>query len=312
MQTERGMDSKDFADAKQELGSRLNGLSDELDHYLASEYGIDRNNIPSEKKYNKGFAKWRKSLQPFHWFIEFYGIIKDSGFDVIIGNPPYVSAAKVRKEHAIQGYNTVSCPNIYAWVLERISDVVQQEGRTGMIVPLSLGFSRDFDPLRNLLFAEYGENWFSSFGRIPSALFSFDVRVRNTIHIGHKSSKTKQRYATRLHRWFESARSFLFELLEYAPFSPELWQNRIPKINTPELSATLEKCFKQTHTTVGTSFYSKPTRYVLHFKKTAYNWLNFCTKLPPCYDENGKPIEHTEFGDLYFLNSELGMLLFYS
>jgi len=50
MQTERGMDSKDFADAKQELGSRLNGLSDELDHYLASEYGIDRNNIPSEKK----------------------------------------------------------------------------------------------------------------------------------------------------------------------------------------------------------------------------------------------------------------------
>lgn len=174
-----------------------------------------------------------------------------------------------------------------------------------MIVPLSLGFSRDFDSLRNLFFAEYGENWFSSFGRIPSALFTFDVRVRNTIHIGHKSSKAKRQYATRLHRWFESARSFLFELLEYAPFSPELWQNRIPKINTPELSAALEKCFKQTHTTVGTSLYSKPTRYVLHFKKTAYNWLNFCTKLPPCYDENGKLIEHTEFGDLYFLNSEL-------
>ncbi|MBC2696345.1 MAG: hypothetical protein HF982_13935 [Desulfobacteraceae bacterium] len=52
MQTGHGMDSKDFSDAKQNLGSRLKLLADELDRCLASEYGIDRNSIPSEKKYN--------------------------------------------------------------------------------------------------------------------------------------------------------------------------------------------------------------------------------------------------------------------
>lgn len=77
------MDTKNFSDAKQELGSRLKLLSDELDRYLASEYGIDRNSISSEKKYNKEFAQWQESHQPFHWFSEFYGIVNEGGFDVI-------------------------------------------------------------------------------------------------------------------------------------------------------------------------------------------------------------------------------------
>ena len=100
MQTGFGMDakdfSKDFVDAKQKLGNKLTALGDELDHYLASDYGIDQKNIPRESEYQKRFTQWRGSHQPFHWFIEFYGIIKEGGFDVIIGNPPYVEYAKLR------------------------------------------------------------------------------------------------------------------------------------------------------------------------------------------------------------------------
>jgi hypothetical protein len=106
MQTGFGMDSKGFSDAKEELSSRLNDLADELDRYLASEYGIDRNSIPSEKKYNREFAQWRESHQPFHWFSEFYGIINEGGFDVIIGNPPYVEYKKMRKNYLVKGYKT--------------------------------------------------------------------------------------------------------------------------------------------------------------------------------------------------------------
>jgi len=289
----------EIARAKADLQNRLARLDDELNRYLAIEYG--------KKLENKvEYEKWLKSHQPFHWFVEFYGIVhRKGGFDVIIGNPPYVNASKVRKEYNVKGYDNASCPDIYAWVLERVSDLTQNEGYSGMIVPLSLGFSGDFEPCRKLLFTEYGENWFSSFGRIPSALFNFDVRVRNTIHLGRKSKKFKALHTTRLHRWFEAARSPLFQLLEYALFTPELWQNRIPKINTAELSAAIEKCFKHTHATVSTSLYPKQTRHDLHFKKTAYNWLNFCINLPPCYDEVGKLIGHTEFGDIYLSNSEL-------
>ena len=41
MQTTLDMDAGEFADAKQELRNRLRKLADELDRYLASEYGVD-------------------------------------------------------------------------------------------------------------------------------------------------------------------------------------------------------------------------------------------------------------------------------
>ncbi len=44
MQTEQGMEAKDFSDAKLELRKRLKVLEDELNRYLAQEYGID---VPS-------------------------------------------------------------------------------------------------------------------------------------------------------------------------------------------------------------------------------------------------------------------------
>jgi Eco57I restriction-modification methylase len=88
MQTDYGMDARDFAVAKQELRSRLAKLTDELDRYLAGAYSVYPGNA-------KAYDQWRKSHQPFHWFAEFYGIMQRGGFDVIIGNPPYVELKAV-------------------------------------------------------------------------------------------------------------------------------------------------------------------------------------------------------------------------
>ena len=97
MQTEFGMDAGDFRGAKKELRLRLAELNEELNHYLAREYGIDI-------KKPAVFEKWRDSHQPFHWFVEFYSIIDRGGFDVIIGNPPY-SGSPSNEVH-------VSCPSL--------------------------------------------------------------------------------------------------------------------------------------------------------------------------------------------------------
>lgn len=169
-----------------------------------------------------------------------------------------------------------------------------------MIVPLSLSFSTDFTDCRNLIFEEYGASWFSSFARIPSALFNFDVRVRNTIHIGHKSGASKQTHTTRIHRWFEAARPHLFETICYARFNAKLWRHRIPKLDTMSLTLAFERRLASSRSTVGISLSPTRTPHTLHFKKTAYNWLNFCRELPPCYDGNGENIPHTKFGTLYF------------
>lgn len=303
MQTEHGMDAKEFHGAKKNLRERLDALDDELDRYLAGEYGVDA-------KKPKDVEKWRESHQPFHWFVEFYEIVKRGGFDVIIGNPPYISAAKVRREYSIKNYQTINCSDIYASVLERCINVLFESGRFGMIVPLSLTFSGDFGSLRQLLYSRYSANWFSSFARIPAALFSAEVRVRNTIHLGHKGKPQLQAHSTVLHRWFEQARPHLFANLYYADFSPTLYNGLIPKVNSTSLAKALEQSFIQGKKTLASCFAPRETEHVLHFKKSAYNWLCFCRELPPCYDNRGRLIAHTKFGSVYFTSAEIRDLAF--
>ena len=281
---------------KQNLRERVGALDGKLDRYLANAYGVEVEEAGE-------FEKWRSSHDPFHWFAEFYGIMRNGGFDVVIGNPPYVSAAKVRKTYTVKAYTTERCPDIYAWCLERVSQLVRENGNTGMIVPLSLGFSGDFSEMRSLLYSTYKTNWFSSFGRIPAALFSHDVRVRNIIHIGAKSGKGDN-YTTRLHRWFDTERSGLLNLMSYSRFDPTLWSGRIPKINTQALMDAFENAAGR-RKWLAHSISTSPTRYQLFFKKTAYNWLNFCREMPPCYDKKGKPTPQTKFGTMHFEKAAL-------
>ena len=288
-QSEVGYSAEFVRAIKAAILKPLGELRVELDGLLSVAYGqTGANKLPA----------FRKSHQPFHWWVEFYGIMKSGGFDVIVGNPPYVATSKVRKDYTVLGYVTERCTDIYAWCIERSSQIINENGYTGMIVPLSIGFSGDFAPLRSLLDKTYRGNWFSSFGRIPAALFAADVRVRNTIHIGSKQHSIGS-FTTRLHRWFESERATLLHLLSYASFNPARWKGRIPKLNTSRLIQAFEENAAK-NVSLNDILAIRETKHRLHFKKTAYNWLNFCRKMPPCFDEFGKAIEHTKFGECYF------------
>lgn len=79
--------SDNFKKAKAELNKRLKQLNHKLNIYLASNYGITE----PENRQKQQYKNWLETHQPFHWFAEFYDIINgNGGFDVIIGNPPYV------------------------------------------------------------------------------------------------------------------------------------------------------------------------------------------------------------------------------
>ena len=106
-----------------------------------------------------------------------------------------------------------------------------------MIVPLSLGVQLTDSPAcESNLYEECAMTmWLSSFGRIPSALFSFDTRVTNTIYLARKSSESpSNRSDSRLdyHRWFEvSASRYCSDLgLSYASFSPSTVRRADPKV----------------------------------------------------------------------------------
>ena len=79
----------DLVASKSSLQKSLEKMRTELDFFLAQEYQID----PARRK--KAFQAWRESHQPFHWLVEFYGLMNQGGFDVIIGNPPYLEISKI-------------------------------------------------------------------------------------------------------------------------------------------------------------------------------------------------------------------------
>ncbi len=302
MQTGHDMDASEFSVAKLKLRNRLDGLREELNRYLAKEYDVKAAD-------RIAYKQWRDSHQPFHWFVEFYGIMSSGGFDVIIGNPPYVATGKIRKSYSVRNMETEGCPDVYAWILERTANLLSDKGRSGKIVPLSLGFSSQFDVCRKFLFRHYEQNWFSSFGRIPDALFSFNVRVRNTVHLGHRSADPRVSYSTRLHRWYKEARALLFDNIQYVRFQPKLWDHRVPKLNTQPLAQAFESALERGKTLELTL--QRVTNHKLYFKQTAYNWLTVCRILPPCY-EGMQQVPHSKVADLYFVDAntrELAMLL---
>ena len=179
-----------------------------------------------------------------------------------------------------------------------------------MIVPLSLGFSADFVTCREMLFSQYAQNWFLSFGRIPSALFSFDVRVRNTIHLGYRASRTAQAcYTTRLHRWFDIERPNLFQLVRFARFSSAAWDGRVPKADSTSLVSAIE-LLSTTCKTVAQEFSVGLQENALHYRSTAYNWLNFCYVQPPCLDKSGNEIGQSQFSTQGFNSAAVRDTLF--
>ena len=179
-----------------------------------------------------------------HWFTEFYKILKDGGFDVIIGNPPYVEYSKVKKDYTIKGYKTESCGNLYAFVMERSMILGKKYGRCGMIVPLS-GHSTDrMKPLITNFYSKAKLLYIMNISgdAHPSVLFP-GVNFRLAIFLASTHSQNKGLHATKHSKWFTEEREGLFQLLEYVPVNRKS-QNFIPKLSTSLHGDIIEKLLK--------------------------------------------------------------------
>ena len=298
MQTDYGMDASDFADAKLELRERLDALRAELDRYLATgEYGVREDD-------ERGYAQWRASHQPFHWFVEFYGIMHNGGFDVIVGNPPFVEYSTIRKVYTIDGYVTERCGNLYAFTMERSLVLLRVRGRFSFVTPISLTAAQRMAPLQSLLFEQNSVMWLSNFALRPAALFP-GVMQRISICITQKGANGVA-FTTDYITWYAAERPTLFHRMRYLSIGESRQSYSIPKVNDSVGHSAIIKALS--HQSPWASYKQFKGNHIIYYHNAGGYWVKTFT-FPPYYRSLKDPDKkHTTISELRMPSLELAAL----
>ncbi len=277
---------------KQTLRERLRSLDNHLDRLLATEYGVN----PKEAA---EYESWRASHQPFHWFIEFYGVMNKGGFDVVIGNPPYVEYKTVGYD--VGALRSFKFPDIYGYVVMQSYRIKSSKGRCGLIVPLSLNFSFEFVHLRREL-AKAGVHWLSSYDNIPAALFA-GVGQRCTIIVS--AADDAGLFTSRLLRWRAPYRASLMSNVSYSKVPQEIDLGRFGVPRVPDSkSRRLLNLHIEASKAKPTVSAKGPEVVRLGFSSTARNFLSTYLNGPPNVFDDGTVSWDAALGPSLALSSQ--------
>jgi len=206
---------------KNDIQNKLNDINHKINKSFADSYYDTKSLEEYEEKY-----------QPFNWIVNFYSVISSGGFDVIIGNPPYVEYSKIQKDYKVLphtsiktlskddlkptafGYKTFKCGNLYPFVMERSFNILRHSGRFGMIVPLTSISNNNMSDLQYIL-KQHKKLFISNFEIRPSKLFDGVDQRLSIIMIQNDTNETET-YTTNILRWYADNRNNLFKSITYS------------------------------------------------------------------------------------------------
>jgi hypothetical protein len=289
---ENAEDESETASLKSEIVSTTQSLRD-----IA-----DRAYMESEGRATSDFEGWRDLARPLHWFIEFPHVIENGGFDVVIGNPPYVRRGDIT--YVFTGFETDLCPDVFAPCMERAASLSRTGGGFAMIVPIAFQFSSDYDAARRVIRKLVPWRCASTHSRNPSALFTAGLGVRSTIVAGFRS-KDDACFVTETRRWVENFRPHLFHATRFALTPADSDSAPWPRLGSAKL-VELYSSLKGSPGILGLD--TRKHGASLGFKQTALYYLSVFVDEPPAWLPNGDRTAQTKVGWLQFESeSERGL-----
>lgn len=266
-----------YAD-KQAVTAQLADTAEALNQRLAALYGVDVRN-------RAAYTKWLKSHEPFHWCSEFYEIVEErGGFDVIVGNPPYVEYSKVKNDYKIIGYETESCGNLYANVIERCLSCATKSTMIGMIVQLPIICTDRMIPMQQKFLDENRALWFANFDDRPAKLFDGLEHIRATIFIVGTAVNTKYIQSTNYTRWHSEFRQYVFSLVNYGDIVSSIMKGSFPKRNNRIFIDVFDKLNNKKP--VIAELITKNSACELYYHNAPQYWIRATDRVPFFWKEN--------------------------
>jgi hypothetical protein len=226
--------------AKADLKERLGVLKPKLDRYLAQDYGVGAGD---DSAVAAKFEAWKASHKPFHWLIEFFGILAGGGFDVVVGNPPYLETREI--DYLPKGLATLDTRAVHALFIERAESLLSPKGSTSMILPMSLVSTSRMKSVQAII--ENGrQTWYSNYAWRPAKLFD-TVNRALTIYVANPSSKPEV-HTTGYIKWTADARDQIIFNLQYIAAPIKRLSFWVPKFQHRIEPEMLTKILGQPHT----------------------------------------------------------------
>jgi hypothetical protein len=294
-QTDLSPTSGTAAKVKGELQKYLDQLNDKLNKYLAAEYSVRQTEVSE-------YENWLNTHQPFHWFSEFYGIMSRGGFNVIVGNPPYIEYSKVKKSYTLTMGDIEATGNLYAFCIYRCLSLLSANSGFGLIVPISLVCTQRMEAIQNAAFKTLTSIWLSNYGERPSKLFS-GAEVLLTIALGSRRvASSSLAFTTGFIKWAAAERETLFSLLSYAPIERKPRSYIWPKLGCARDAELLATLFGKPNR-LGDAFL-RQSKFQIYYRIGGGRYWKVFSNFQPQFVLNGSPGVSSRENYLYFSSAE--------
>jgi len=162
--------------------------------------------------------------------------MNSGGFDVIIGNPPYLERREI--EYDVKGYACLDGGAVHAMCMERSAHLLHSHGCMSMIVPLALPSTQRMKVVQEIL--EHDRSaWYANFAWRPAKLFDTVNRALTVFVVA--PSGCGHTFSTSYQKWTSANRDGLFDRLSYVEVSryrPAFW---VPKLGDVVESSIIDE-----------------------------------------------------------------------
>ena len=155
------MEGETEASVKQQLTMFHERVLPDLDNNIKDGNSLIDTDI-YDSEIDLGFEK---KIKPFSWKNGFPEVFKQGGFDVVIGNPPWVSLngkfgndilVPLAQEYLIKKYSgNTYMPNLYEYFVHKGLELIKENGLFSFIIPDRLGFNNQFVTLRRKILQNF-------------------------------------------------------------------------------------------------------------------------------------------------------------